>query len=40
VDQCLLRALFVRREEEESGKGEEKSFRRRGKGRDRCTPEI
>jgi len=39
VDQCSLRMLFVGRVEEESGE-EDKSFRRGGKGRDGCSPEI
>jgi len=40
VEQCSLRTFFVRREEEESGEAERKSFRRGGKGRDDCSPEI
>jgi len=40
VGQCSLWGLFVRREEEGSGEGEEKSFRRGGKGRDSCSSEI
>jgi len=40
VDQCSLRKFFVRKEEEESGEEKGKSFRRGGKGRDSCSPEI
>jgi len=40
VDQCSSREIFVRKEEEESGEGKRKSFRRGGKGRDGCSPEV
>jgi len=39
VDQCSSREFFVRKEEE-SGEEKGRSFRREGKGRDGCSPEI
>ena len=40
VDQCSSREFFVRKEEEESGEEKRRIFRRGGKGRDGCYPEI
>ena len=40
MGQCSLRMFSVQKEEEESGEEEKKSFRRGGKGRDDCSPEI
>ena len=40
VDQCSSREYFVRKEEEESGEEKGKGFRRGGKGRNGCSPEI
>jgi len=40
VDQCSFRTFFVRKEREQGGEGENKSFRRGGKGRDSRSTEI
>jgi len=40
VDQCSLRAFSVRKEGAESVEEPKESFRRGGKGRDSCFPEI
>jgi len=36
----LVGDVSVRKEEEESGEEEKRSFRRGGKGRDSCSPKI
>ena len=40
VDQCRLGEHFVKKEEEESREEEKNSFRRGGKDRDGCSPQV